>query len=176
MNNETRIKPTGRFDIELWRGGKLLITHHAPNGVSNEGKTGILNANFYNGTNIGQWWIGLIDYIGYVALASTDSYQSINQPGNGWSEFTGYVDGINTNTRPMWNNNVASLQMITNTIKTVFTITDTGSVLGAFIVGGPTSQIKGDHSSGNVLWADALFPITGVSPTDQLKVTYTISL
>jgi hypothetical protein len=176
MNNETYIKPAGRFDVEHWRRGKLLTIHHAPNGVSNEGKTGILNANFYNGTNIGYWWVGLIDNTGFVALASTDSYQSINQPGNGWSEFTGYVDGINTSTRPTWNNNAASAQTITNTVKTLFTITVAGTVVGAFVVGGPTSQIKGDYSSGNVLWADALFPVTDVLPTDQLKITYTILL
>jgi len=48
-----------------------------------------------------------------------------------------------------------------------------------FIVGGPNSQTKGDHTPGsppNILWSTAAFASTiTVATNDQLKITYTIS-
>jgi hypothetical protein len=97
--------------------------------------------------------------------------------GNNWIEFTGYTDAASnsTYTRPIWNKNAASGQAITNTIKSIYTITSNCTISGLFLVGGPASQTKGDKSANNLLWATAIFNDDVVlEETDQLLVTYLI--
>jgi hypothetical protein len=127
------------------------------------------------------WWLGMIDNAGYTALAATDTYQNITQAGNQWAEFTGYTDAANgesASTRPAWTVGAASNQASTNASPVVFDITGSGTVKGLFLVGGiANAQNKSNHDASGILWATALFG-TGdvpVNPSDQLKVTYTVS-
>ena len=75
----------------------------------------------------------------------------------------------------MWNKNAASEQAITNTIKSIYTITSNCTISGLFLAGGPTSQTKGDKSANNLLWATAAFSDSvTLEETDQLMITYLI--
>lgn len=178
---QQRFNPRGRFDVEHWRGGLLLARHSFPNGIVNEGKDNIFDVYFDSGTQITTWYMLLIDNSGFSALASDDTYDDINQAGNGWDEFEDYTDagnGDSTVTRPVWNPDPASGESISNGSQVVFDITASGTVKGLGIVGGgAASNTKGDHASDGTLWATALFDQgdTAVVNGDQLKITYTVS-
>lgn len=173
--------PRGRFNVEHWRGGLLLARHNFPNGIVDEGKDNIFDVYFDSGTQITTWYMLLIDLSGFSALAAADTYDNIDQAGNGWDEFDDYTDagnGDSTLTRPVWNPSPASGQSISNGSQVVFDITASGTVKGLGIVGGgAASNTKGDHASDGTLWATALFDQgdTAVVNGDQLKITYTVS-
>ncbi len=173
--------PRGLVQVEHWRQGLLLATYDFNNGITNEGKNSIFNVYFDSGTQITAWYMLLIDNANFTALAATDTYDNIDQAGNGWDEFKSYTDPGNadsTVTRPVWNPDPASGQSISNGTQVVFDITATGTVKGLGIVGGgAASNTKGDHAADGTLWATALFDQgdTSVVSGDQLKITYTVS-
>jgi hypothetical protein len=178
---EDQLQPRGRFVVEHFRNGEKIGQYEFPNGIANEGKNKLLDVMFHGVSAITTWWLGLIDNSGYSALAATDTYENIDQAGNGWDEFTDYTDagnGGSASTRPEWTEGAASGQAITNGSPVVFDITGSGTVKGLFLVGGiANAQNKGNHEAGGTLWATALFG-TGdvpVNAQDQLKVTYTVS-
>jgi hypothetical protein len=178
---EDQLQPRGRFVVEHFRNGEKIGHYEFPNGIANEGKNKLLDVMFHGVSAITTWWLGLIDNSGYSALAATDTYENIDQAGNGWDEFTDYTDagnGGSASTRPEWTEGAASGQAITNGSPVVFDITGSGTVKGLFLVGGiANAQNKGNHEAGGTLWATALFG-TGdvpVNAQDQLKVTYTVS-
>lgn len=178
---EAVVKPTGRFVVEHYRNGKRINEYHFPNGITNEGKNKLLGLMFNQATQIGTWYLGLIDAAGFTALANTDDYDNINQAANGWDEFTNYTDANNANsatTRPEWQENSPSAQSITNSTVAIFNITGSGTVKGVFLAGGiANANLKGDHAPGGTLWATALFSSgdVAVQNGDQLKVTYSVS-
>lgn len=175
------LAPKGWFDVEHWRDGILLASFGVPNGVVNEGKNNLFDVYFDSGTQITTWYMLLIDNANFSALASDDTYDDIDQAGNGWDEFVDYTDagnGDSTVTRPVWNPDPASSQSITNSTQVVFDITAGGTVKGLGIVGGgAASNTKGDHANDGTLWATALFDQgdTAVVIGDQLKISYTVS-
>lgn len=172
----------GQFRVEHWRNGKRIDERVFNNGITTEGKNFLLDVMFHGTTAIGTWYLGLIDNSGFSALSDADTYDDINQAGNGWDEFTSYTDEANGDsalTRPVWTEGAASAASITNSSTVNFDITASGTVKGIFLVGGANAQTKGDHTSGtaNKLWATALFSggDVAVQNGDQLKVTYTVS-
>jgi len=171
----------GKYVVQLWRGGKRINEFHFHNDITNEGKNKLLDVHFHADTAITAWFMGLIDNAGYSALAATDTYDDIDQAGNGWDEFQTYTDagnGDSATTRPAWPEDAASGQAITNSTVVVFDITGTATVKGLFLVGGiANANLKGDHAPGGNLWATALFGSGDVAVLngDQLKVTYTVS-
>jgi len=171
--------PCGRFVVEHWRGGKRINEYHFPNAVTNEGKNFLLGVMFKGATQKTAWYLGLISGTGYTALAATDTYDDIDQAGNGWDEFAAYTDPANSNsatTRPAWIMGSVSAQSLTSSAVSVFDITGAGTVKGLFAVAGAAAaQTKSDHTPGSYLWATALFTAGDVTVTngDQLKVTYT---
>jgi hypothetical protein len=115
-----------------------------------------------------------------LTWSAYESIPYISTAFNRWGEFINYTDangGNDTTTRPVWYNNSASGQSVTNTIKSIFDITIAGTAKGIFLVGGPTAQTKGDSSSGNTLWATALFNSdTALAQYDRLEVDYAINV
>ena len=175
------IQLKGRYIVEHWRNGQRINEYHFDNGITNEGKNKLLDVAFHAESQISAWFLGLIDNAGYSALADDDTYDDIDQAGNGWDEFQNYTDagnGDSATTRPAWPEDAASAQAITNSSVVVFDITGSGTVKGVFLVGGTgTPNLKGDHAPGATLWATALFGSGDVAVlnNDQLKVTYTVS-
>lgn len=174
------LSPRGRFKVEHYRKGKRINEYVFPNGIVNEGKNKLLDVMFHATAAISTWYIGLIDLTGYSALADDDTYDDINQAGNGWDEFASYTDANNGDsavTRPEWQEDAASGESITNSTTSIYDITANGTVKGIFVAGGANAQTKSDHEAGNTLWATALFGSGDVSVLngDQLKITYTIS-
>jgi hypothetical protein len=174
-------KPKGRFVVQHWRNGKRINEFHFDNAVTTEGKNEGLNNIFKGVAGLSSWYLGLISSTGYTALAVTDTYAGINLAANGWTEFAGYNDNLNSEsatTRPVWNAGTVSAASLTSGSVSIFDITAAGTVKGLFAVGGPNSRTKSDATSGNTLWATALFSAGDVTVAsgDQLKVTYTVTM
>lgn len=177
-----RLHPKGRFVVQHYRNGERINEYQFPNGIVDEGANRLLGVMFNAATQIGTWYIGLINNSGFTALANTDNYDNIDQAGNGWDEFASYTDANNAGsavTRPTWPENAPSARSITNSTVAIFDITATATVKGVFVVGGTNAQTKSDHTAGtaNALWATALFASGDVPVVngDQLKITYTVS-
>jgi hypothetical protein len=178
----SNFQPRGEFTVSHYRKGERINEYRFPNGIVNEGKNRVLDVMFHAQTALTTWYLGLIDNSGFSALADDDTYDDINQAGNGWDEFDDYTDANNAGsatTRPQWPEDAASGQSITNSSVAIFDIAATGTVKGVFVVAGTNAQTKNDHTAGtaHVLWATALFS-SGDVPVqngDQLKVTYTVS-
>lgn len=174
-----QLNPRGRFVVEHWRAGKKINEYAFPNAIVNQGKNKLLDVMFHGVTPVATWYIGLIDYEGYVQLEAVNTYQLINTT-NQWDEFTLYTDagnGDSVSTRPTWTEGAASSQSITNASPLIYDITDTGTVKGVFVVGGiAAAQNKDDYAADGVLWATALFGAdVPVALSDQLKITYTVT-
>src|SRR3990172_469751 len=80
---ESRINPRGRFKVEHWRAGEKIGEYEFPNGITNQGKNSLLDIMFHGATQIATWYLGMIQTAGWSALAAGDTYQNINQVGNG---------------------------------------------------------------------------------------------
>lgn len=181
--------PQGRFIFEQFRNGKKILELDITNGITVEGKNFLLNLTFHGASGpakINTWYIGLVDNAGFTAFDETDTYDDIDQAGNGWDEWQDYTDANNGDsavTRPAWVEAAASSKSITtDTPQAIYDVVAAGDgdvVKGVFICGGPNSQTKGDHTAGsppNILWSTAAFSATvNVQTSDQLKVTYTLS-
>jgi hypothetical protein len=170
--------PRGFFEVEHWRHGLLFATYRFKNGITNEGKDHIFNVHFDIVAKVSIWYMLLIDNANFTALAAGDTYDNIDQAGNGWDEFKSYTISAATAVRGTWNPDPASGQSISNGTQVVFDITAGGTVKGLGIVGGgAASNTKGDHAADGFLWATALFDQgdTAVVNGDQLKITYTVS-
>jgi len=174
-------KPEGRFVVEHWRNGKRINEFHFDNAVTTEGKNEGLNNIFKGVAGLSSWYLGLISSTGYTALAVTDTYAGINLAANGWTEFAGYTDNLNAGratTRPVWNAGTVSAASLTSSSVSIFDITAAGTVKGLFAAAGTNARTKSDATSGNTLWATALFSAGDVTVAigDQLKVTYTVTM
>ena len=177
-NAASNLKPIGRFVVEHWRNGKRINEYHFDNGIVNEGKNKLLGVMFDEVTAIATWYLGLIDNADYSALADDDTYDDINQAGNGWKTFQGYTVSGNATNRAVWVTDAPSGQSVTNSTVAVFDITGTATVKGLFCCGGIANcLLKGNHEPGGILWATALFGSgdVAVQNGDQLKCTYTVS-
>jgi hypothetical protein len=168
---------------EVWRKGECIWESAFHNGVTNEGLNDLLDHHFDLNVAVTAWHMGLIDLVGYTALAVGDTYDNIDQAGNQWDEYKNYTVSASTVNRGVWSPDPASGQSISNTTQVIYDIvTPGGTVKGLFVAGhasGATanSLLKGDHASDGVLWATALFDQgdTVVVNGDQLKITYTVS-
>lgn len=171
----------GFFVVKHFRNGERYNEYHFHNDITNEGKDALLNIMFDGGTQISVWYLGLIDDVNFSALANDDTYDDIDQAGNGWDEFKSYTDANNadsTTTRPVWPADPAASQSITNTTLAIYDLTAGGTIKGLFTAGGGVnSNLKGDHAADGTLWATALFAGGDAiaQSGDQLQVTYTVS-
>lgn len=173
--------PKGRFVVRHGRGGRTINEISIPNLITNEGKNDILGVYFHADTQLTTWYLGLLDGAGFSAVAATDTYDNIDQAGNGWDEFVDYTDRNNADsavTRPVWVEQAPSGQAITNSTLAIYDFTDAGTVQGLAVVAGASAATKGDHSAGtgHKLWAATEFasPIP-VSMGDDLSVTYSVA-
>ncbi len=187
--NKQDLELKGKFHFEHWRNGKLLYREEVFNGITIEGKNFLLDVGFHGAggpAKITVWYIGLVDNAGFSTFDETDTYDDIDQAGNGWDTWGDYTDannGASAVTRPAWVEAAASnKQITTDTPQAIYDVVGAGDgdvVKGVFIVGGPNAQTKADHTAGsppNVLWSTAAFASTiTVATSDQLKITYTIS-
>lgn len=160
-----KVPMTGRFVIEHRDASdRLKAVYDFPNGIVDEGLNHLLDVTFHGSSQIGTWYIGLVDNSGFSTFADSDTLSSHA----GWSEFTSYTEG----TRVEWTEDAASSRSISNSTTSDFSINATGNVKGIFVSSNSTK------STGNTgtLWSTAAFSsVVSTANGDTLKVTYTIS-
>lgn len=135
----------GDFFWTLRRPSGLLVANgNGFNRVVNVSLNGLLDV--LRGTAFpSAWHIGLIDSIGFSAIAAGDTMSSHS----GWTEFTSYSEG----TRPAWTIPAATSQETGNAASPAnFTCSASGTVRGFFVASDST---KGG-SSGTLLAAGEL--------------------
>ena len=161
--NDLKLK--GRFVIEHRDAeGNLKDTYEFPNGIVDEGLNHILDTQFHGSTQIGTWYIGLVDNSGWTAFADADTLSSHA----GWTESTSYTES----NRVTWQEDAASSRSISNTTTADFSINATGNLKGIFV---SSNNVKSTGNTGT-LWSTAAFSsVVATANGDTLKVTYTVS-
>lgn len=150
------------WDVEHWRGGKLLRSYVFKNAVTISGGDAILDTMFDTLPKEAAWYLGLIDSAGYELLATDDT--SLLHPG--WTEFTAYSEL----TRPQWSADPSVNGLKINTLAIDFNITADGSVRGGLL-----SSDNTIGGTAGLLWGTALFTEELVVETgDVIKALYGI--
>ena len=163
MNQKTNLK--GRFvvehrDVE----GNLKATYEFPNGIVDEGLNSILDVQFHGASQIGTWYIGLVDNSGWSAFADADTLSSHA----GWTESTDYTES----NRVTWDEDAAASRSISNSTTADFSVNATGNLKGIFV---SSNNVKSTGNTGT-LWSTAAFSsVVATANGDTLKVTYTVS-
>lgn len=154
---------TGKVKVECFdKDGNLKWVDYTHNGVTDEGKNKLLDVMFHAITQIGTWYVGLVDNTGFTAFADTDTMASHG----GWSEATIYSES----TRVEWTEGAAASKQITNASPLTFSINASGTIHGIFV----TSDSTKSGTTG-VLWATAALSTNrAVNNGDSLKITYTV--
>lgn len=96
------------------------------------------------GSQQAAWHFGLIDSLGFTALAAADTAVSHA----GWSEFTGY----NEATRPQWVPGAVAAKQVTNPNPGQFTLNTTRTLKGIFL-----QSDSAKSGTGGILFSTALF-------------------
>jgi hypothetical protein len=163
MNQKAKLK--GHFAIEHRDSdGNLKGKYDVPNGIVDEGLNHILDVEFHGESQIGTWYIGLVDNSGFTAFADEDTLSGHT----GWSEFTNYTEA----NRVEWEEDAASSRSISNTTTADFSINASGNLKGIFV---SSNNVKSTGNTGT-LWSTAAFSsVVATANGDTLKVTYTVS-
>jgi hypothetical protein len=163
MDQKTKL--AGRFvvehrDVE----GNLKGTYEFPNGIVDEGLNHILETEFGGGSQVGTWYIGLVDNSGWSAFADADTLSSHA----GWSESTDYTES----NRVTWADDAAAARSKSNSTTADFSINASGNLKGIFV---SSNNVKSTGNTGT-LWSTAAFSsVVATANGDTLKVTYTVS-
>ncbi len=172
--------PAGYYKAECYdKDGNLKWSDYINNVVTDQGRNHMLGVNFRAVTQVTAWYIGLISSVkganNYAAAANTDTQASHSN----WA----YANGNNA---PQFSQTslrqitfaAAATKAIASSNATVFSITSSGTVKGAFLTTNPN---KGDGDSGSTtgfLYSAGTF--TGgdkvVQNGDTLNVSYTTVL
>lgn len=154
----------GLFQFQLFSpNGDLITSIRFRNGITNVGVAHAYDCVFHEGSQITDWYIGLIDNSGYTALAAADTMASHA----GWNEFTTYSDA----TRIAWDEAATAARTITSSAAAEFSINGSGTVKGAFLVSNSTKS-----GTTGVLWSTGIFSNPPpVANGETLKVTYSLT-
>jgi hypothetical protein len=162
---DQKAKLAGRFVIEHRDvEGKLKGVYEFPNGIVDEGIESLLDVGFHGASQIGTWYIGLVDNSAWSAFADADTLSSHA----GWAEFTNYTEA----NRVTWAEDAAASRAISNSTTADFSINASGNLKGIFV---SSNNVKSTGNTGT-LWSTAAFSsVVATANGDTLKVTYTIS-
>ena len=155
----------GRFVVEHKDvDGNVKGTYEFPNGIVDEGLNSILGVQFNGASQIGTWYIGLVDNAGWSAFADADTLSSHA----GWTESTTYSES----NRVEWEEDAPASRAISNTTTADFSVNATGNLKGIFV---SSNNVKSTGNTGT-LWSTAAFSaVVATANGDTLKVTYTVS-
>jgi len=158
-------KLVGRYRVEHIRNGKVIDIREGKNLITNVGKNALLDIMFNAGTQISNWYIGLVDNASFTAFAAGDTMASHA----GWIENEDYTEA----NRQEWLADAAAGQAVTNSTQAVFSIdTDSITIKGIFI----TSNNTKGGTTGTLWNAVAFGTALALNDGDSLKITYTLSV
>lgn len=155
------MKISGKYKLEVVRGGKSVFAIEGHNAVTNGGLDKMLDVMFHGVAAIGTWYIGLIDTGPSFSAADTMGSHA------GWAEFTSYDEAA----RVAFTEAAASGGIITASAASTFTISATGTIGGIFVT---SDNTKGGTTG--TLWSTmALSTEQAVLDNDVINITYTIT-
>jgi hypothetical protein len=147
--------------------GHYIITEEweGHNDVVDVGAHKLLLDMFDSGTQSANWYLGLVNNSAFSAFSNDDTMSSHA----GWTEYTGYTEGI----RQEWEPDAPASRAIVNGTTVDFSINATATLRGAFLVdddGDPTPTV-------GTLWATMEFTAPkAVDNGTVLRLTYTIEV
>lgn len=169
MHQTARAKIRGHYEVRCYdRHGVLKWTDEIKNLITNVGLDHTLDTELSGGTPVTTWYVGLTD--GTPTVDATDTMASHA----GWLEIgTSSGDAYDETVRQTWTDAGVSSQSVTNSAsKATFTMNDTKTVGGAFLV---SDSAKG--GTAGTLFSVGAF--TGgdksVVSADTLQVTATFT-
>jgi len=154
------------FTVEQIRDGKVIHTETISNSVTNVAIDDILDTYFGATAKKAAFYLGLIDSVGFTAVAVADTMASHA----GWAEFQTFDEAV----RQTWTPAAASGQAITGTAVSEFTIgtISNQNLQGLFVT---DNNVKGGATG--FLWSTALFSSPApIVTADVFRVTYTLRL
>lgn len=158
------------YDVVCYdREGKEKWRERVHNLVTTVGKNDLLDKYFAGSSYTATWYVGLISSVSYSALAAADMMSSHS----GWTE-AGPTNAPNytQSNRPTLSWNAASSGSKAASAAAAFSITQTGTVKGAFVASNNTK----DGTTG-ILYSESLFSADrSVANGDTINVTPTMSI
>jgi hypothetical protein len=159
MQQELRFENV--FHLEAYRDGVLLHEFDFHNDVMTEGKNKVLDTAFGGVTQIGTWYLGLINNTPTPTIAAADTLASHA----GWTEATAY-----SGNRKEWTDASASGGLKSYTALSEFTINATITLYGCFLA----SAASGTTGT---LFSAGAFPTTpSYINGDVIKIGYGVRL
>jgi hypothetical protein len=155
------------WEVEHWRGEKLLSKTVDHNICTDQGLNALLDIMFHAATQITTWYVAIFESDTTPAAGTTYAVPV-------YTESTAYTEA----NRPAYTEAAASGKSITNSAnKASFAINATKTIYGAALVGGGTDgDTKGDVAGGGTLYCASKFDSAkAVENGDTLKVTITVS-
>jgi hypothetical protein len=150
--------------------GSIAREAIVPNGITNGGKDTVLDIVFNAVATIPNWYVGLIDTVGYTGVDPDDTMSSHS----GWNEYQGYSEI----SRELWNTEPPEDQSIINSTTNFiqFTIPGTAVLKGLFVVSDST---KG--GTAGILWSTALFEDSNIGgdwsvDNQTLQIQYGVAI
>lgn len=153
--------------------GAILWAERVKNIVVTEGLNDVLSKYFEGAAYTAEWYVGLVDNASWTAFAAGDTASKItttaNPPTtNGWQEFTDY-DEADRQTLTLGTASGGSIDNIGNLA--TFTINDTGTLKGVFLI---SNETKGGTTG--VLFGEVAFGSTqAVVATNVIEVQITLT-
>ena len=153
----------GVFKIKHIRNGKVIDEWEEKNLVVDEGLNNLLDVYLHGSAQDLTWHVGIFE--GNYTPVNTDDAANIATNATECSAYT-------ESTRPAWEEAAAAGKTISNSAnKATFTINDTKTIYGAFLISEGT---KG--GAAGVLFAASKFSTSrSVVTDDQLLITYSVS-
>jgi hypothetical protein len=168
----------GIINVDCWdRNGNLLWHETIENLVPTLGKNWILNSAYTGSAYTAAEYMGLISSVSFSALAVGDTAAQINGS-NGWKE----VLNTGTNTppygtvRPTLAYSAAASGAIATSAAASFVFTNSGTVQGAFIVGGSGASATVGNTSGTLTNEGTFTTPQPVVSTNTITCTHTLTL
>jgi len=143
--------------------GRLIGVRTMRNGIPNGARDKVLETMFRSDTQIGTWFMGLIDNASFVALGNTDT-MPVHA---GWIENTDYTETV----RQTWQLDAASLQTLASSTPALFNINAGVTLRGLFVT---SSNVKGGVTG--ILWATGEFDEGSIVLTAGAAVSITYTL
>ena len=174
------VSPAGYYTTECYdKDGNLKWSDYIQNVVTDTGRNHMLGVQFRSVTQVTAWYIGLISSVkganNYATVANTDTQASHSN----WGQ-------CNSNNAPNYSQTslrlvtfaTAATKAIASSNATVFSITTSGTVKGAFLTTNPSKNNLTVGPTTGFLYSAGLFSAGDkvVSNGDTLNVSYTTVL
>jgi len=163
---DSALKLENTFTVEQIRDGKVIRTETISNGVTNVALDDILDTYFGATAKKAAFYLGLIDSVGFTAVAGADTMASHA----GWSEFATYNEAV----RQTWTPAAASGQAMTGVAVSEFTI---GTISNQNLQGLFVTDSSTKSGATGFLWSTALFSSPApIVTADVFRTTYTLRI